>query len=127
MADGSVRPSTGGPMAEMQASSRTAPAAGARVLGQLGAVADARGLAALATRLMELAELTHGDLAATEASLATLERGPSLVARSAHHLLDLGGKRLRPLCVALASRAGEGFGPAARELAVAVELVHGAT
>jgi len=115
-------------MAEMQASSRTAPSAGgARVLGQLGAVADARGLAALAARLGELAELTHGDLAATEASLATLERGPSHVARSAHHLLDLGGKRLRPLCVALAARAGDGFGAAARELAVSVELVHGAT
>src|SRR5262249_22155884 len=32
-----------------------------------------------------------------------------------------------PLCVALAARAGNGFGAAARQLAVAVELVHTAT
>jgi len=97
------------------------------VLPALAALAEGRGLAALAHRLAELAELTSGDLVATEASLAALDRGPSYVARSAHHLLDLGGKRLRPLCVALAARAGDGFSAAARELAVAVELVHGAT
>jgi len=34
---------------------------------------------------------------------------------------------LRPLCVALASRTGEGFSAAARHLATAVELVHSAT
>ncbi len=37
------------------------------------------------------------------------------------------GKALRPLCVALASRFGEGFTERARSLAVAVELVHSAT
>jgi octaprenyl-diphosphate synthase len=31
------------------------------------------------------------------------------------------------MCVALAARTGDGFGPAARELAIAVELVHAAT
>jgi octaprenyl-diphosphate synthase len=50
-----------------------------------------------------------------------------MVERSAHHLVDLGGKRLRPMCVALAAKAGSGFGDAARRLAVAVELVHAAT
>src|SRR5205085_1313291 len=55
-------------------------------------------------------------------------RTPTAVARSARHLLELGGKRLRPLCVALAARAGGmGFGRSAKEVAVAVELVHGAT
>ena len=50
-----------------------------------------------------------------------------MVQQAAHHLLDLRGKHLRPLCVALASRFGEGFTPRARGLAVAVELVHSAT
>jgi octaprenyl-diphosphate synthase len=49
------------------------------------------------------------------------------VHQAAHHLLDLRGKHLRPLCVALASRFGDGFTPRARGLAVAVELVHTAT
>ncbi|MBC7171007.1 MAG: polyprenyl synthetase family protein, partial [Polyangiaceae bacterium] len=47
--------------------------------------------------------------------------------KSGHHLLAQGGKRLRPMCVALASRVGSGFSPAARELGVAIELVHCAT
>jgi octaprenyl-diphosphate synthase len=42
-------------------------------------------------------------------------------------LLSLGGKRLRPICVALSSQVGRGFGAQARKLAVAVELVHSAT
>lgn len=112
-------------MAEMQASQTVALGGG--VLGPLANLAAGRGLAALAGRLAELAALSAGDLAATEQSLAALERGASLVSLSAHHLLDLGGKRLRPLCVALAARAGEGFGATARELAVSVELVHAAT
>ncbi len=51
----------------------------------------------------------------------------SAVERASSHLLDLGGKRLRPMCVALTSRLGTGFDERARELAVAVELVHAAT
>ncbi|MEZ4336232.1 MAG: polyprenyl synthetase family protein [Sandaracinaceae bacterium] len=51
----------------------------------------------------------------------------SAVERSASHLLDLGGKRLRPMCVSLAARLGTGFDARAAELAVAVELVHAAT
>jgi octaprenyl-diphosphate synthase len=97
------------------------------ILGQLGALCQAQGLAPLATRLGDLGDLTRGDLGACEEALAAIERGGSLVARSAGHLLDLGGKRLRPLCVALAARLGAGFSPAARDLAVAVELVHAAT
>jgi octaprenyl-diphosphate synthase len=49
------------------------------------------------------------------------------VQAAAHHLLDLGGKHLRPMCVALAAKCGAGFGPSARQLAIAVELVHTAT
>src|SRR5262245_42307819 len=88
-------------MAESHAASPrpTSPPVG--ILGQLGAICDGRGLAALAERLADLAELSRGDLAACEASLALVERSGSLVGKSASHLLDLGGKRLRPLCVAL--------------------------
>ena len=49
------------------------------------------------------------------------------VQAAAHHLLDLGGKHLRPMCVALAAKCGAGFGDGARQLAIAVELVHTAT
>ncbi len=97
------------------------------VLTRLGAMCETRGLGALADRLRALVELTATDLLAVETLLAELPRGTGLVLRSAMHLLDLGGKRLRPLCVALASRVGTGFGETARELAVAVELVHSAT
>ena len=82
------------------------------VLSRLEAVCAGRGLDVVAGRLSGLAELP---------------RHESIVARSATHLLDLGGKRLRPMCVALAARAGAGFDERARQLAVAVELVHSAT
>lgn len=67
------------------------------------------------------------ELSDVEAALATVPRGSRVVQRAAHHLLDLRGKQLRPMCVALASKVGTGFDARARELAVAVELVHTAT
>src|SRR5690349_4526275 len=103
------------------------PAAGRGLLTRLSDVCDQRGLEGLAERLRQLGEGVAADMAATEAALATVQGGSSVVARSAAHLLDLGGKRLRPLCVALAARCGGGFDAAARQLAVAVELVHTAT
>ena len=69
----------------------------------------------------------RADLAAFETELAAIPRGARVVHAAAHHLLDLRGKHLRPLCVALASRFGDGFTDQARALAVAVELVHSAT
>jgi octaprenyl-diphosphate synthase len=105
----------------------TPPAAREEVLPVLSAIADGQALASLAERLAELRELAGSDMAETEADLAALARPANVVAKSAHHLLELGGKRLRPLCVALAARVGAGFSPAARHLAVAVELVHAAT
>ena len=109
------------------ASMDTTPASGGELLARLGDVCGERGLGGLAARLRALGEGVAGDMSATEAALAALPRGAGLVARSATHLLDLGGKRLRPLCVALAARVGRGFDAAARELAVAVELTHTAT
>jgi octaprenyl-diphosphate synthase len=49
------------------------------------------------------------------------------VEKSVRHLLHLKGKRLRPMCVALAARLGRGFDASAELIAVAAELVHAAT
>jgi octaprenyl-diphosphate synthase len=97
------------------------------LLAHLGAVCRRRGLHELAERLVALRSIVDEDLAAIEAALADIPRGGAVVLRSAAHLLDLGGKRLRPLCVALAARTGDGFNGRARQLAAAAELVHSAT
>lgn len=96
-------------------------------LRRLADVATRHGVGTMAARLGELQELLAADLGAFEAALATLRRGDARVQRSAFHLLDLGGKRLRPMCVILASKLGSGFAAPAREIAIAVELVHAAT
>jgi octaprenyl-diphosphate synthase len=69
----------------------------------------------------------RADLTEFEAELHAIPRGARVVHAAAHHLLDLDGKHLRPLCVVLASRLGHGFSATARSLAMAVELVHTAT
>ena len=100
---------------------------GARVLDRLAALSGARGALDLRQRLATLGRWVRADLADFEAELQVLPRGARVVQAAAHHLLDLRGKHLRPLCVALASRFGDGFTARARGLAVAVELVHTAT
>lgn len=107
--------------------SSTPPAAPLPMPGRLAAVAGQRGLRDLAARLTDLDRWIAGDLRELETEMSTVPRGVRAVQAAAHHLLDLGGKRLRPMCVALAARVGAGFTPAARQLAVAVELVHSAT
>lgn len=97
------------------------------VLDRLAHVSTARGAPSLGERLAALDRWVRADLIAFEAELATIPRGARVVHSAAHHLLDLRGKHLRPLCVALASRFGDGFTEQARRLAVAVELVHCAT
>ena len=97
------------------------------LIGRLGALLDERDLHVLGDRLRKLDQIAAEDLAAVDRAIAALPREGSLAIRSAGHLLDLGGKRLRPLCVALASRVFGGFGEPARTLATAVELVHSAT
>jgi len=96
-------------------------------LDQLAKVSGARGAADLRERLVSLGRWVRADLVEFEAELNLLPRGARVVHQAAHHLLDLRGKHLRPLCVALGSRFGDGFTPRARGLAVAVELVHTAT
>jgi octaprenyl-diphosphate synthase len=97
------------------------------VLDRLAHVSTARGAPSLGERLASLDRWVRADLAAFEDELAKIPRGARAVHQAAHHLLDLRGKHLRPLCVALTSKFGDGFTEAARGLAVAVELVHSAT
>jgi octaprenyl-diphosphate synthase len=96
-------------------------------VARLNIVCSERGPHELAMRLRELTDWISDDMLGFEAELAELVLGGSVVDRSVHHLLDLGGKHLRPVCVALVAKLGSGFGPAARDLAVAVELMHNAT
>ena len=97
------------------------------VLDRLAHVSAARGAPSLGERLASLDRWVRADLVAFEAEIAALPRGARVVHSAAHYLLDLRGKHLRPLCVALASRFGDGFTEQARGLAVAVELIHSAT
>jgi octaprenyl-diphosphate synthase len=98
------------------------------VLNSLGRACDQRGAAGLTERLADIARWLEQDLADVEREIAHIGRaGDSAAEKSARHLLDRGGKRLRPICVALASRVGSGASPAARAFAIAVELVHNAT
>ncbi len=100
---------------------------GAATLHRLENLTRAKDLDALSTRLGELRRWALSDLHDVERELSAIERRDTPMHGAARHLVSLGGKRLRPLCVALAARAGHGFTPAAKDLAVAAELVHSAT
>jgi octaprenyl-diphosphate synthase len=79
-------------------------------------------------RLAEAQTLLRDDLAWVEESLrASAAVGPAPAVNAARHLVEMGGKRVRPMALLLASAC---FGPvpeASRHLAVCVELVHSAT
>src|SRR5687768_11393586 len=97
------------------------------LLGRLGHVCRDRGLGDLASRLLELGAWVRQELREFEGELESVPRGARAVQQAGHHLLDTGGKHLRPMCVVLASKVGRGFGDEARQLALSVELVHTAT
>jgi octaprenyl-diphosphate synthase len=97
------------------------------VLTSLQAVCDSQGLGDLSARLADLADLVNWDMTVLEEGIQSLPVGESVVHKSAHHLLEIAGKRLRPMCVVLASRLGQGLDDRTREFGVAVELVHCAT
>ena len=97
------------------------------VLTSLQAVCDSQGLEGLSAHLADLADLVKWDMSALEDAIQSLPAGESVVHKSAHHLLDIAGKRLRPMCVVLASRFGSGLDDNTRDFGVAVELVHCAT
>ena len=97
------------------------------VLEQLCSVCNEHDLGELSSRLEGLAVLVGRDLVAVQEALMGPVNSHGLVKDSAEHLVRLGGKRLRPLCVALAARVGEPSDANVRDLGVAVELVHSAT
>lgn len=105
----------------------TSATEGHGVLSTLERTSSRRGLGDMAARLAELRAMLDGDLQDVERVIASLAGGPTVAHKTARHLLELPGKRLRPVCVALASRVGGAFTEAARVYAVAVELVHSAT
>jgi octaprenyl-diphosphate synthase len=81
-----------------------------------------------AQRLADIQALFAEEMSWVDAELRRLaSRGVTPATDSARHLLDAGGKRIRPLAVLLAAGC---FGPipeAAREVAVVSELIHLAT
>ena len=97
------------------------------VLGRLRDLCDVGGLQDLAATIDDLVGFVRDDLAAVEEGLAALSTGDTLVGEAGASLVHLGGKRLRPLCVVLASRVGSARASAVRDIAVAAELVHNAT
>lgn len=105
----------------------TSPDAGQEILDRLETLCIGSGLDGLARRLAELGALVGDDLSDLEHAFETLPRRPERVGQAAAHLLAAGGKRLRPLCVLLAARAGNGYSAEARDFAIAIELVHNAT
>jgi len=115
------------PLASLARAADASTPASTQLIDQLGRVCDRHGLPDLATRLIDLEAWVRGELREFETELALVNRGPRAVQRAALHLIDLGGKHLRPMCVALASKVGSGFAAPARQLAVAVELIHSAS
>ncbi|MBM4344669.1 MAG: polyprenyl synthetase family protein [Deltaproteobacteria bacterium] len=97
------------------------------VLPALGRHAHQQHLDALAVHLSELQAWLADDLRAVEEALRT-PQGTTLAERAGRHLLQAGGKRIRPLCTLLAGHMGGAPAPRGiRDLAIAVELVHNAT
>jgi octaprenyl-diphosphate synthase len=81
-----------------------------------------------ARRIVDAHAIVGGDMAWVEAELARVAReGASPGTLAAAHLLDAGGKRVRPLAVLLSAACFGEISPAARELAVVAELIHAAT
>ncbi len=106
---------------------KSVEAVGPDVLGRLGLLCEARGLGSIAQALESLRGFVEEDLQEVESALASPATRDDRVGQSVMHLLSLGGKRLRPLCVLLASQVGKQASGRAHHLAVAVELVHNAT
>lgn len=97
------------------------------VLPALGNHARQQRLDGLAAQLAELQAWLADDLQAVEEALRT-PAGTTLAERAGRHLLQAGGKRIRPLCTLLSGRiGGTASARSVRDLAIAVELVHNAT
>lgn len=130
--------------ADMHAASVDTAPVRSRALEPLVAVTRRKGIADLGDKLEALRDWLSSDLLEMEAAIAQvakdacagrLEAKPrwripgDKVPGAAAHLLARSGKRIRPLCIILASRLGAKPADASkvRDLAVACELVHAAT
>ena len=81
-----------------------------------------------AERLADVHALMGEDMALVDRELARMTReGSSPATDSATHLLEAGGKRVRPLTVLLSAACFGGVKEEVRDIAVAAELVHLAT
>ncbi|MEJ0059540.1 MAG: polyprenyl synthetase family protein [Terricaulis sp.] len=75
-----------------------------------------------------LATLLHEDLAAVDALIHAHMTSPvGVIPNLAAHLIDAGGKRIRPLVTLASTRLLGGGGDGPRKLAAAVEFIHSAT
>ena len=76
----------------------------------------------------QLAELLTGRLAVVEQRLReAVAHSDALAGATSRHLVDAGGKRLRPLLTLLCAELGDGDRPEVVDAAVVVELTHLAT
>lgn len=97
-------------------------------LDTLRNAARGRSSAANASRYLdEITALLAEVMPALEAYLARAGEGPEPLDAAARHLLDAGGKRVRPVATILTERACGGDGHRSLPIAAAVELVHSAT
>jgi octaprenyl-diphosphate synthase len=79
-------------------------------------------------RLVEVQRLLGDDLAWVEAALGeTCSDGVAPGTDAARHLVERGGKRVRPVTALLAAACFGSIGPVARSVALVSELVHSAT
>jgi octaprenyl-diphosphate synthase len=97
------------------------------VINTLVEVTRDRGALPMTQKLSDIRAMLEDDLSGIEQELRGIQFKRTPLHESAKHLVAGGGKRIRPMCVALAARVGSGFDARAKELAVAAELVHSAT
>ena len=101
------------------------------VLPALARASEQQGLAKLGRRLLDLRSGMSNDLQILEKLIAQVgpEEGQESSAwLAAKYLLKRPGKRVRPLCVMLATRmGGRHFDDSVQAVALACELVHAAT
>ncbi len=97
------------------------------VVTRLTEVVTDHGATSIAERLAAVQALLAEDLDDVEARLQSIRTADTPTGGAARQMLDTRGKRLRPMCVALAARVGKGLSGPRRDLAVAAELVHEAT
>jgi octaprenyl-diphosphate synthase len=84
--------------------------------------------AAPALSLPAIQALAAGDMAAIDALIRSrLASDVVLINQIAEHIVSAGGKRLRPMLVALAGRATGAVGPHHHQLAAIVEFIHTST